>query len=211
MNKKLFIGFKTLFSVILVIAILVVTVGCGAGEGSSTPKDDSGNSSANTSSVSSELLPIAVFFPESYTKFLPLKEGEQPISIKGLTGIEVFKNSTMHFDSSSYEGVEYDYGATTLSGVGVGSDIEAFCEVYGINESNSLNNEGNIWAVLLLDDNGNITYLEKDGVFEAVRALAESGKVYAEYKEFPFNILTVVINTKDNKTVDSFKIVHYVY
>lgn len=210
MGKKLFSGFKTLFSVILVIAILVVMVGCGAGEGSSTPKDNSGSSS-NTSSVSSELSPIAVFFPESYTKFLPLKENEQPISIKGLTGIEVSKNHIMHFDSSSYEGVKYDYGATTLSGVGVGSDIDAFCEVYGINESNSLNNEGSIWAVLLLDDNGNITYLEKDGVFEAVRALAESGKVYAEYKEFPFNILTVVVNTKDNKTVDSFKIVHYVY
>ena len=204
--KKAMIGFAV--TVMSVCAALGLT---GCGENKPDSPAESETPSQSTVSESSALEPITVFFPEEYTTFVPKAEGEKSISVRGLTGIKVEKNFTRVYDPVAFEGVDYAYGSTTLSGAGCGGSVEDLAAVYGITESNSLNNEGNIWAVLMLDDDGNITYLEKSKVYEAVRALAESNKKYADYMKMGNNLLTVCINTSDGVTVDSFEVVHYVF
>lgn len=197
---------------VLAVCVCFAVSGCGKKE-----QADAGNASetlsgalSDASGASGDLEPVSVFFPESYTTFVPEHGDGENISAAKCVGIKVRDGVTAMYDPISLEGTSFDFGFTTLSGAGCGGGVSEFEAVYGMNDKNSFTTDGKIMAVLLLDGEGNVTYLDPARVYQTVETLAEGGRDYADYAKLGNNILTVTIYASGG-TVEGFEVIHYIF
>ncbi len=217
-------SFKRLVAIMSAFLLLCVASGCGGDEPEAT---SSNQESSVNSSVESQLQPITVFFPDEYIHVVAQNDGadKELINVKGNVAVDMKENSIRVYNPTTSGETSYNGKYKTKGGVGYGSTLKEISTVYGLNQSNTIfyNKEGAVTdyslqsksgyrimaAVIILNEDGSISYLEGEKIATAARSLNEQGIMYLQNADLGNDVLLVWATCDGGNKATELTLMHF--